>query len=141
MPYIRHVTLVYLAGMVGCAVLMGGLNLMGEFFLGKGIPKGLSAVSVLVPALLAGMSFVNRAGRRPEAREAWALSLWFTLIQIVTAAILLWAIDVYADAAVTTAVATVLLLVLFVILLIGSRLGLGLGVYTALRQQERARHS
>lgn len=139
MPYIRHVTLAYLLGMVLCAVLLGGLNIVGEAVFDRGIPKGTSAVSILAPAMLAGMAFVNRAGARPERREAWALSLWFTLIQIVAAATLLWAIDVFSPASVTTAVATGLLLVLFAILLVGSRLGLGLGVLAALRQ--RARHS
>lgn len=140
MPHIRHVTLVYLFGMVACAVLLGGLNIVGEAVFDRGIPKSVSAVSVLVPAMLAGMSFVNRAGARPERREAWALSLWFTLIQIVMAAVLLWAIDVFSAASVTTAVATGLLLVLFGVLLVGSRLGLGLGVHTALWQRARAQH-
>ncbi len=141
MPNMRHVTLVYLLGMVLCAILFGGMNYLGQTFLGAGVPRGVGSVSVLVPAMLAGMAFVNRAGVRPDRREVWALSLWFSLIQIVAAAILLWAIDVFVAAPVTTAVATGLLLVLFVILLVGSRLGLGLGVYTALRQRERARHS
>lgn len=141
MPNMRHVTLVYLLGMVLCAVLFGGLNYLGLTFLGTGVPRGVGSVSVLVPAMLAGMAFVNRGGARPARREVWALSLWFTLIQIVAAAILLWAIDVFAAASMTTAVATGLLVVLFVILIVGSRLGLGLGVHTALWRQERARQS
>lgn len=141
MPNMRHVTLVYLLGMVLCAVLFGGLNYLGQRFFGAGMPRGVGSVGVLVPAMLAGMAFVNRTGARPERREVWALSLWFTLIQIVAAATLLWAIDLFAAASVTTAVATGLLLVLFAILLVGSRLGLGLGVHTALWRQARARHS
>ncbi|OYX45577.1 MAG: hypothetical protein B7Z02_01055 [Rhodobacterales bacterium 32-67-9] len=141
MPHIRHVTLVYLLGMVVCALMLGGLDVLGKGILGAGLPKGVSGVSVVIPAMLAGMAFVHRAGGRPERREEWALSLWFTLIQIVTAAIFLWAVDMFTDLAVTPAVATGLLLVLFVILLACSRLGLALGVYTALRLQERARHS
>ena len=141
MPHIRHVTLVYLLGMVVCALLLGGLNYAGEAFLGTHIPNSAGTVSVLVPAMFAGMAFVNRAGARPERREVWALSLWFTLIQIVSAAVFLWAVDMFTDLAVTPAVATGLLLVLFVILLVCSRLGLALGVHAALRLHDRARHS
>lgn len=146
MPHIRRVTIVYLFGMGVCAVVLIGLNLIGERLFHTGISSAVSAVGVLVPAMFAGIAFVHRSGDRPAERELWALSLWFTLIQIAAGALLLWILDVFSSARAAGASpgmganASWVLLILFPVLLVGSRLGLGLGVRAGLKQSGREGH-
>jgi hypothetical protein len=146
MTYFWRVTGVYLLGVLLCSVLLAALGFAHEMYFHKAMPSGVSAVGLLVPAMLAGQSFVKRIGERPEGREVWGFSLWFTVIQSVIAVVFILTIGLLQSSEIVelmqkenfTTFALILMVGIFLLILIASRLGLGLGVRTGLKAMERA---
>lgn len=90
MPGFWRVTVVYGLGLI----LMAGLILVMSAFVarsgGAAYFAGGLAIALLVPALVAGMSFGRHTGRKAAPSEAWRFAGWFTIIQGLLFALLLW---------------------------------------------------
>jgi hypothetical protein len=89
MPGFWRVTVVYGLGVI----LMDALGLVASgitFRSGAAVfYSGCLIIMLLVPALMAGMSFGRHAGRGPVPPEAWRFALWFATIQGVMLGLLL----------------------------------------------------
>ncbi len=141
-----RLTGVYLMGMVLCTVLLVGLSYVSEVYFQKKVPTGVSAVGLIIPAMFAGMSFVKQTGDRPLPREAWGLSLWFTLLQSFIAVAILWTMGFFSAPETLemakyehfTAVAGGFLAFMFILFVLASRGGLSIGVKSAIKQMKRA---
>jgi hypothetical protein len=146
MSYFGRVTLVYLGGIVLCGVLLFLLAYVSQAYLDVAIPtNATSVVGLIVPAMMAGMTFVKRLGTRPLAREMWGLSLWFAIIQMVIGVVVLSAMGFFQLPEFVEMTqgesfligALIVMVVFFVVLVLVSRLGLGIGVRQGVKQLSR----
>lgn len=147
MPYFLRVTMTYLGGILLCVVLLGVGSVVIETYFRTRLPSASTAVvSALVPAMLAGMTFVGRIGQRPHPRDLWGFSLWFAIIQFAIAAAFLAAIGFFgsedfagmAGAENFMTIALVAMAAIFAMTVLVSRAGLGMGVKSGLKALERA---
>lgn len=150
MPYFLRVTMTYLGGILLCFFLFAGAGYVAEVYFKTELPtSSTSVISTMIPAMMAGMTFVKRIGERPVPREMWGFSLWFAIIQFAIGGTFLAAIGFFRTEEFTTMASgenfatygLVALVVLFAVIALLSRAGLGLGVKTALKTMERAARS
>ncbi|MGB3317074.1 MAG: ABZJ_00895 family protein [Albidovulum sp.] len=90
MPGFWRVTVVYALGLIlteALVLLVSGIAFRSGAAL---FYAGCLVISLLIPALVAGMSFGRHTGRAAAPPEAWRFALWFASIQGVLFAQLLW---------------------------------------------------
>jgi hypothetical protein len=81
MPQFWRVTTVYGLSLIVMDVVAIFLGDISARFGASAMFLGFLAVSVLVPAFLAGGSFGRLMGREAARTEAWRFALWFAFIQ------------------------------------------------------------
>ena len=127
-------TLVFIASMIAIGIISYILKSYFDFEIGS---SGTGIVSVLVPALDAGMAHYRKSGEAASASTRWAYARYFTGIQIVFSILVLSVFWIFIPELISLAtsidffVVAAFLVVYLVVIFLASRYFFGFGINTA----------